>query len=72
MISDESDYNGHHMLLTFGPSSRRSEIPVAIFNDNVYELTEKFDGILSLPGNPVPGVALLPDTAQVIISDDDG
>ena len=74
-ISDGNDYNKvQSMLLTFGPMSNRSEIPVTIINNNVYELTEKFNGILSFPQDPVPKVALSPkfNAMNVTILDDDG
>ena len=59
-------------MLTFGPNSNRSEILVTIVDDNVYELTEKFNGVLSFPGDPVPRVTLSPNSADVTILDDDG
>ena len=60
------------MLLTFGPTSNRIDIPVTTIDDDVYEFTEAFNGILSFPGNPVPRVALSPDVTKVTILDDDG
>ena len=71
-ISDGNDYQVQSMLLTFGPASNRIDIPVTIMNNNVYELTEKFNGVLSFPGDPVPRVTLSPNSADVTILDDDG
>ena len=45
---------------------------LTIINNNVYELTETFNGILSFPGDPVPRVALSPNATEVTILDDDG
>ena len=72
-FSDGNDYNEvQSMLLTFGPASNHSEIPVTIIDSNVYELTEKFNGIISFPGDPVDRVTLSPNSADVTILDDDG
>ena len=67
-----SDYQVKSMLLTFGPTFTRTDIPVTIIDNNVYELAEEFNGILSFPGDPVPGVTLSPAATVVTILDDDG
>ena len=60
------------MLLTFGPTSNRSDIPVTIIDNDVYELTESLGVILSYPGDPVPRVTLSPTSTVVTILDNDG
>ena len=72
-ISDGNDYNEvQSMLLTFDSTFNSFNISVTIINNNVYELTEAFNGILSFPGDPVPRVVLSPATTEVTIFDDDG
>ena len=68
-----NDYTGiSSFSLTFGPTTSSIDILVDINNDNVFELTEMFSAALSFPGDPIPRVTLLPDSAQITIIDDDG
>ena len=68
-----SDYTAvSGFQLTFDPATR--SIPVDVFPlvDSVFELTESFSGLLSLPGGPIDRVTLDPDRAVAQIIDDDG
>ena len=38
----------------------------------MFELTESFSGVLSLPGGPIDRMTLSPDSAVAEIIDDDG
>ena len=68
-----NDYTGISSLLpTFGPTTSSIHILVNINNDNIFELTEMFSAALSFPGDPIPRVTLLPDSAQITIFDEDG
>ena len=60
------------LLLTFDPSTSHIDVSVTLLNDSIFELTEKFSATLSFPGDPLPGVTLSPDSAQITIFDDDG
>ena len=68
-----SDYTAVSGLqLTFDAATRSIPIDVSLLNDNVFELTESFSGLLSLPGGPINKVTLAPDSAVAEIIDDDG
>ena len=58
--------------LTFGPTTSSIDIPIDINNDGIFEITEMFSTALSFPGDPIPRVTLLPDSALITIFDDDG
>ena len=73
--SDGKDFTGSaefNFLFTFDSVTTTIEIPVTIFDNSVFELTEFFDATLSFPGAPVPRVTLDPDSAQTTVFDDDG
>ena len=55
----------------FGPSSKKWCVRIPVFNDMVSEAPEHFSVVLSMTA-PLAGVILTPDTATVVVSDDDG
>ena len=55
----------------FGPSSRRWCTLIPVINDTVPEVQEHFGIVLSIT-TPLVGVVLSPDSATVVINDDDG
>ena len=64
-----SDYHQLTVVLTFGESSERSCVQIMLVNDTALERPEYFMAMLST----VEGVVtLVPDTAQILIRDDDG
>ena len=65
----DSDYHQLTVILTFGESSERSCVQIMLVNDTALERPEYFMAMLST----VEGVVtLVPDTAQILIRDDDG
>ena len=63
------DYQQVSVVLTFGEDSERSYVQIELVNDTVLEIPEDFLAVLST----VEGlVTLVPDTAQIVIRDDDG
>ena len=55
----------------FGPSSKKQCMLISALNDTVPEVPEHFSVVLSMT-TPLAGVILTPDTATVVINDDDG
>ena len=63
------DYQQVSVVLTFGEDSERSCVQIELLNDTVLERPEDLMAVLST----VEGVVtLVPDTAQIVIGDDDG
>ena len=63
------DYQQLSVVLTFGEDSERSCVQIELLNDTVLERPEDLMAVLST----VEGVVtLVPDTAQIVIRDDDG
>lgn len=56
-------------MLEFAAGQSQATVSVEILDDDVVEVTEQFNGILSIPS---PGVMLGVDTAIVDIVDDTG
>ena len=64
-----ADYQQVSVVLTFGEDSERSCVQIELVNDTALERPEDFMAALST----VEGVVtLVPDTAQIVIRDDDG
>ena len=63
------DYQQVSVVLTFGEDLARSCVQIELVNDTVLERPEDFMAVLST----VEGlVTLVPDSAQIVIRDDDG
>ena len=70
-LADPNDYTSVSQLLTFGPGQTTQNVPVAIVNDNVYELnSEEFMASLELVTTGVD-VQVMPSEATVRIRDND-
>ena len=69
---DRSDYNGLVVQFAFDSTTRIVNVSVPLIGNSIFELTELFGASLAFPGAPPSRVALVPDTAQVLILDDDG
>ena len=66
-----ADYENTTADLRFGPSSRNQCVPIPLINDMVPEAPEHFKVMLGM-ATPLPGIVLTPDTATIVINDDDG
>ena len=55
----------------FGPSNNKRCLTIQVLNDTVPEVPEHFSVVLSMT-TPLAGVVLTPDSATVVINDDDG
>jgi len=66
-----ADYENTTADLRFGPSSRNQCVPIPLINDMVPETQEHFKVMLGM-ATPLPGIVLTPDTATIVINDDDG
>ena len=64
-----SDYQQLSVVLTFGEGLERNCTQIELVNDIVLERPESFVAVLSTLENVV---TLEPDTAQILIRDDDG
>ena len=69
-LAAPDDYTSVSQLLTFGPGQTTQNVPVAIFDDNVFEETEQFMASLELVTTGVD-VQVIPAEATVNIFDDD-
>ena len=68
-----SDYTAAFGLqITLDAATRSIPVDVSLMNDTVFELTESFSSVLSLPGGPINRVTLAPDSAVAEILDEDG
>ena len=70
-IIASSDYTSKSIDLMFGPSIRKQCVLIPVINDTVPEVPEHFRVVLSMT-TPLAGVILTPDSATVVINDDDG
>ena len=66
-----ADYTSKSVDLIFGPSSRKQCVLISVTNDTVPEVPEHFSVVLSMT-TPLAGVILTPDSATVVITDNDG
>ena len=66
-----ADYANTTADLMFGPSSRNQCVLIPVINDMVPETLEQFRVKLAMT-IPLPGIVLTPDTATIVINDDDG
>ena len=66
-----ADYANTTADLRFGQSSRKQCVQIPVINDMVPEAPEHFRVMLAMP-TPPPGIVLTPDTATIVINDDDG
>ena len=71
LITASADYENTTADVRFGPSSRNQCVPIPLINDIVPEAPEYFTVMLGMV-TPLPGIVLTPDTATIVISDDDG
>ena len=69
-LAEPNDYTSVSTMLTFGPGQTTQNVPVAIFDDNVFEDTEEFMASLELVTTGVD-VQVVPAEATVNIFDDD-
>ena len=66
-----ADYANTTADLRFGPSNRKRCVQIPVINDVVPETPEHFTVKLAI-ATPLPGIVLTPDTATIVINDDDG
>ena len=66
-----ADYVNTAVDLTFGPSNKTQCVLIPVINDMVPETLEQFRVKLAMT-TPLPGIVLTPDTATIVINDDDG
>ena len=66
-----ADYTSKSVDLMFGSSNKKQCVLISILNDTVPEVPEHFRVVLSMT-TPQAGVILTPDSATVVINDDDG
>ena len=71
LIIASADYTSKSVDLIFGPRSRKQCVLIPVLNDTVPEDPEHFSVVLSMT-TPLAGVVLTPDSATVVINDDDG
>ena len=71
LIIASADYTNTTADLMFGPSSRNQCVLIPVINDMVPETLEQFRVKLAMT-IPLPGIVLTPDTATIVINDDDG
>ena len=60
------------LSLTFDSVLRTVPVGVSLITDDVFELTESFSGVLSLPNGPIDRLTLTPESADAFICDDNG
>ena len=66
-----ADYANTTADLRFGPSIRTQCVLIPLINDVVLEAPKQFRVKLDMV-TPLPGIVLTPDTATIVINDDDG
>ena len=71
LILVSTDYANTTADLTFGPHDRSQCVLIPLINDMVPENQEQFKVKLAMI-TPLPGIVLTPDTATIVINDDDG
>jgi len=71
LIIASADYANTTADLTFGSSTRKRCVLIPVINDVVPENQEYFRVKLAMT-TQLPGIVLTPDTATIVINDDDG
>ena len=71
LIIASADYTSIATNLRFGLNSRKQCVQIPVINDMVPETQEYFQVKVAMT-TPLPGFALTPDTATIVINDDDG
>ena len=66
-----ADYTSKSVDLIFGSSNKKRCVVIPVLNDTVPEVPEHFSVVVSMT-TPLAGVILTPDSATVVINDDDG
>ena len=66
-----ADYVSSSVALVFGPSIRKQCVLISVLNDTVPEVPKHFSVVLSMT-TLLAGVILTPDSATVVVNDDDG
>ena len=66
-----ADYTSKSVDLMFGSSNNKRCVVIPVLNDTVPEDPEHFSVVVSMT-TPLAGVILTPDSATVVINDDDG
>ena len=66
-----ADYTSESIDLLFGSSNKKRCVLISVLNDTIPEVPEHFRVVLSMT-TPLAGVILTPDSATVVISDNDG
>jgi len=71
LIIASADYTSIATNLRFGLNSRKQCVQIPVINDMVPETQEYFQVKVAMT-IPLPGIVLTPDTATIVINDDDG
>ena len=71
LIIASADYTSFTANLRFGLNSRKQCVLIPVINDMVLETQEYFQVKVAMT-TPLPGIVLTPDTATIVINDDDG
>ena len=71
LIIVSADYTNTTAGLTLGPSNKTQCVLIPVINDMVPETLEQFRVELAMT-TPLPGIVITPDTATIVINDDDG
>ena len=71
LIIASADYTSIATNLRFGLNSRNQCVLIPVINDMVSETQEYFQVKVAM-ATPLPGIVLTPDTATIVINDDDG
>ena len=66
------DYRGVSADVTLSPTNPERCVSVEVVDDSVVELDESLTVSLSLPAGGLNSVQLTPNTATILITDDDG
>ena len=66
------DYRGVSIDVTLSPSNSEQCVSVEIVDDSAVEQTESLTVSLSLPPGGLSSVQLTPNTATILITDNDG
>ena len=71
-VSGGSDFITADLQIKLNESVTTTSVSYSIVNDGTYEQTERFFVDLLFSGEHIPGVMLRPNSAEVMIIDDDG
>lgn len=66
-----SDFVADEEMLVLDPENATLSILIPILDDDVFELTETLQAVLSFPGTPPPRVTISQDITSIAILDDD-